>query len=68
MEKLKAEDEAERAKRMQKKADLRKIMDEDFASKQKFKDRHSQLQARTSDFSDNNVLSYVYTTKEHKSY
>lgn len=68
MEKIRAEDEAEKHRRMQKKTELRKIMDEDFANKQKFRDRHSQLQARTSDFGDNNVLSYVYTTKEHKSY
>ena len=43
MEKIRAEDEAEKHRRMQKKMELRKIMDEDFANKQKFRDRHSQL-------------------------
>lgn len=33
MEKIRAEDEAEKNRRMQKKLELRKIMDEDFANK-----------------------------------
>ena len=43
MEKLHAEDEADKAKRLEKKLALRKVMDEDFANKQKYKERNSKL-------------------------
>jgi len=68
LEKLKAEDEAEKARREDKKAKLRAIQDADFNAKLEFKNRNSALQSNLLDFGDHNVLSYVYTNKEHKSY
>lgn len=43
-------------------------MDLDAKDKRDFRDRNSEMQRHQSDFAENNVLSYVYTNKEHKSY
>ena len=37
-------------------------------AKKDFKNRNSVMQSGVADFGDHNVLSYVYTDKEHKSY
>ena len=68
LEKLKAEDLAEKERRAAKKQQLRAIQDADYAAKHEFKNRNSKLQTGVADFGDHNVLSYVYTNKEHKSY
>ena len=51
-----------------KKQELRKIMDKDWQEKRIFKENHSGEKQKNTDFEENNILSYVYTTKDHKAY
>lgn len=48
--------------------ELRKVMDLDCKEKRNHRDRNSAMQKRTDDFSENNVLSYMYKQKDHKAY
>ena len=43
-------------------------MDIDAAEKRNNQDIVKNLQKRTTDFEENNILSYVYTSKVHQSY
>ena len=47
---------------------LKKIMEDDAMKKREFKDKVNKRFSQVSDFGQDNVLSYVYTKKEHKSY
>lgn len=51
-----------------KKQELRKVMDLDAKNKKDFKERNTQMAQRTSDFGEQNVLSYIYQKKEHQSF
>lgn len=63
----KLQDEDVRAKEMkaQKKQDLKMVIDKDKDAKNSHKHHGSKMDQRTSDFGENNVLSYVYLKKEH---
>jgi hypothetical protein len=55
------EDAAAKALKMQKKMELKQIMDKDAANKKQFADRTTQNQYRKGgDFGEENVLSYCY--------
>lgn len=43
-------------------------MDLDAKNKKDFKERNTQMAQRTSDFGEQNVLSYIYQKKEHQSF
>lgn len=43
-------------------------MDGDYNEKRNYRDRHSEMQRRTADFGDTNLLSYVYQPKEHQAF
>lgn len=53
--------------KIKKKMDLKKIIEKDQSAKKEAKDHGSKMENRTSDFGENNVLSYIYEKKEHKS-
>ena len=65
---MRHEDMLEKEKKRAKQRELRQVMDLDCKEKRDYRDRNSAMQKRTDDFSENNVLSYMYTQKEHKSY
>lgn len=64
---LEQEELQKTAAKQTKKAELRKVMDLDAKNKKDFKERNTQMAQRTSDFGEQNVLSYIYTKKEHQS-
>lgn len=64
-------DESEQKKKddiKMKKANLKKVQEQDAQAKQQYKDRLSQMAKRVEDFKDNNILSYVYQAKQNKSF
>lgn len=66
---LQTEDDQAKTAKLNKKMELRKVMDIDAKEKKDFKDRNTQMAKRSGgDFGDENVLSYVYQKKEHQSY
>mmetsp|Transcript_16848 Transcript_16848/g.28554 ORF Transcript_16848/g.28554 Transcript_16848/m.28554 type:complete len:245 (-) Transcript_16848:9-743(-) len=67
-EMLEQEQELAKQRQFQKKQELRRVMDMDAAQKRHHKDQEKDVQLLTSDFGENNVLSYVYQPKEHQSY
>lgn len=65
IQKLQEEDQRAKDAKAQKKVDLYKVIEKDKSAKKTHKDQGSKMDKRTSDFGDNNVLSYVYLKKEH---
>jgi len=43
-------------------------MDQDWHEKRIYKENLSGEKQKNTDFEENNILSYVYTTKDHKAY
>ena len=67
IEQLKKEDEDAKMLKKKKKEDLFQVIAKDKDNKREHLNNGSKLDQRTSDFSNHNVLSYVYEKKEHKS-
>lgn len=53
--------------KLQKKFELKRVMDEDTTKKNAFRNVNSSQMSLNKDFGDNNVLQYLYTKKEHQS-
>lgn len=64
---MEEEKEKEKQKKIDKKFELRKVMDLDFQAKRNFR-FESVKRNEKHDFSENNVLSKLYEHKEHKSH
>lgn len=65
---LKTEDQKRKDDIKNRKEKLKQVQADDARAKQGHRDRQSALANRVADFSEKNLLSYVYDNHEHKSY
>ena len=62
---LKTEEQKRKDEIKSRKDKLKQVQADDARAKQGHRERQSQLANRVEDFSERNLLSYVYSTKEH---
>lgn len=66
---IKTEEQKEKEKKNKKKQELRKIMDQDWQDKRMYKESKSvDKHNLNTDIDENNILSYLYTNKDHQAY
>jgi hypothetical protein len=67
-EKLAEEDSIQIQKKLEQKIKLKEIQERDKLQKQENRSKDYTLPAKSQDFAQTNILSYIYETKDHKAY